>query len=1283
MVIEAGAPVFLPSEKASAEAFERRTGRTPTVLTQAQIRGGVSVIGRGGRRISRSELKAIWRVTQIATAKKAAEEAARKSAEEAARKAAEEAARKAAEERAREQKLLLKRLRTQKYDKQIIQDALILQRKQQLKEEAERRGKSFTRLEAERFLRPAGGVGGLRSATAREQQRFKKGEPTIKEILPVTAEAKRIDKLIGDRIELLQERQREGVGLIPVTDIERTARTQIAIEEAGRKDFEFGEAQRRNQAMFDKLTVDFRKRKEGAATKLYSFINKYIPKVDAKSFISKLKKQDVLRKVLPSATLISILKDPKKSIEKKQRDIAKIKNLPADTISLIKKNIPEGTFERFIRGFQKVAVTERFRSKDIREEQDKKIKDLRKKIDKEKRIDLPEEITKSFEDKDVATFAKITGGAIGVINPIMGASMWAVGDIGARAKKLREEKEGVKVTKGELGRLVVTGATKGAIMGFLMKVGGKGMNIAGKKMLTKVATKKIENTAMRSAVNHGGQLLKVTGTGGKNLITTYFYKDIAGDIFEVTADVKNKKFDNAIRKTAETGGAIGGFIGGAKLGGAAVKGALVATGRYKPTIPEIVQKKIPADVMARQLLKKGRLVLTRRGVWGTGRGLVPRKDAWADPDIKVPTKGIFWRFDKTLDKKGDAISSLPLFTKDKSKYWTMFKKNWEKNKGMGLIKRYIKTTAETPVVDDIMVRRVINIKDIKDTKLRDTIIKEFATTGKLTKATQNQVLKKKLSFSDKNRERGFHDENEFVTRKVVKLQNKKDISWTYDPILKEYIPVVQNLKEAGRIKNFLTVLRKKKIITKTDAQYIKDNFAIKKKFREKAILPKGHSFNHMKNVKTNIGKLMDKYPQFNKYWKKKYGSVKEAKTQLKKAMWHDIGKTSESSVEFGTAHGQKVWNVWKAGLLPKGIKLKKGVAKAIRVHESLDPRKIRYKIKNKIGIITPEEKIVATADRLDLARYNIKIDIKKLPLKDAISRLKLDIKVKEYPSKFNTIISKIKSGEKVTKQDIKKLLAWKPKEIKPRPPIKPPRRVVGKPPRPPVRPPIRPPIRPPTRPPRAPPRRPPRKPPKRIPEVKRRPPRKPPRPPVRPPKRPPKRPPGVPPRRPPRKPPRPPIIPRIKKRIPKKKPVRPRSFEVWARPLKKKGQKKPKLIKVSKVPLSKKRAKDLRNYITDTSLGRTARIKPSIGKPTEPKLKTPKGYARITSPKFRRHRIVKGKRIPLTKGRVIERGKFLLDTTQEKKQITLKRRIAQLSKPPKRKTIKRRSSPKRSGGIFG
>lgn len=169
--------------------------------------------------------------------------------------------------------------------------------------------------------------------------------------------------------------------------------------------------------------------------------------------------------------------------------------------------------------------------------------------------------------------------------------------------------------------------------------------------------------------------------------------------------------------------------------------------------------------------------------------------------------------------------------------------------------------------------------------------------------------------------------------------------------------------------------------------------------------------------------------------------------------------------------------------------------------------------------------------------------------------------------------------------------------------------------------------------------------------------------------------PGKPVKKPPARPPRrggkPSAIP--PKKVGKTKRIRvrkqkPGAYNVFARPLKatKKGA-KPKLIKINKRKLSKTRAKDLRNYVTDTSLARTARIKKTKGKPGQPKLKVPTGYSRKTSKKFRRYKVIKGKRQPLPKGKVIERSRNLLDTRQEKKKITLRRRIKQLSKPLKRR----------------
>ena len=144
----------------------------------------------------------------------------------------------------------------------------------------------------------------------------------------------------------------------------------------------------------------------------------------------------------------------------------------------------------------------------------------------------------------------------------------------------------------------------------------------------------------------------------------------------------------------------------------------------------------------------------------------------------------------------------------------------------------------------------------------------------------------------------------------------------------------------------------------------------------------------------------------------------------------------------------------------------------------------------------------------------------------------------------------------------------------------------------------------------------------------------------------------------------------------KKKIIKPKKkikvFNVYARPLKRyKKQKRPKLIKVNKVPLTKKQAQDMRNYITDTSLARTGKIKPTRGKPGKSRLKVPIGYAVKTKFKFRTHRRFKKKRIPLKRGRVIEKRKHLIDSRGEKKGLTLRRAIAKLKKKSMKRIIRK------------
>jgi len=117
--------------------------------------------------------------------------------------------------------------------------------------------------------------------------------------------------------------------------------------------------------------------------------------------------------------------------------------------------------------------------------------------------------------------------------------------------------------------------------------------LIGKRILLGAALKSSENNAIRAAVNHGGVLIKLVGRSGKNFITTYFMKDMIGNVFDVTKEVKDGNFNNALRKSIETVSSIGGYIGGSAIGKKLLKGTLFISGKLKATIPEFEEKKTP------------------------------------------------------------------------------------------------------------------------------------------------------------------------------------------------------------------------------------------------------------------------------------------------------------------------------------------------------------------------------------------------------------------------------------------------------------------------------------------------------------------------------------------------------------------------------------------------------------------------------------------------------------------------------------------------------------------
>jgi len=151
----------------------------------------------------------------------------------------------------------------------------------------------------------------------------------------------------------------------------------------------------------------------------------------------------------------------------------------------------------FFKGFQKVAVSKKFRSKEVKKEQEKKEENWKNIIDKMSKggilnqtdIDNYKKITdKAFTpealiDKDVAKFAQITGKVIGTfVASIPGAIIWAMGDT---MESVRESaSDGGKITKAEFGKIVLDSATQGAILGAGMKILGSGGNLISKRIIT-------------------------------------------------------------------------------------------------------------------------------------------------------------------------------------------------------------------------------------------------------------------------------------------------------------------------------------------------------------------------------------------------------------------------------------------------------------------------------------------------------------------------------------------------------------------------------------------------------------------------------------------------------------------------------------------------------------------------------------------------------------------------------------------------------------------------------
>ena len=176
------------------------------------------------------------------------------------------------------------------------------------------------------------------------------------------------------------------------------------------------------------------------------------------------------------------------------------------------------------------------------------------------------------------------------------------------------------------------------------------------------------------------------------------------------------------------------------------------------------------------------------------------------------------------------------------------------------------------------------------------------------------------------------------------------------------------------------------------------------------------------------------------------------------------------------------------------------------------------------------------------------------------------------------------------------------------------------------------------------------------------------------PRTPPRVPPYVPPREPPRSPPRrpsrmPPTEPKLPPRIGRKRMIvskdkKAPSHDVFVKPPKRK-----KFLKVTKSPVGLIEARDTRNYFIDETTSRSGYLKPRKVKPSPLQFDIPKNYARDTQRKFRTFKQKKGKRTKLPKERVIERGKFLIDTKGEKQQLDIFKAMARSEKRKQNKNL--------------
>jgi hypothetical protein len=122
-----------------------------------------------------------------------------------------------------------------------------------------------------------------------------------------------------------------------------------------------------------------------------------------------------------------------------------------------------------------------------------------------------------------------------------------------------------------------------------------------------------------------------------------------------------------------------------------------------------------------------------------------------------------------------------------------------------------------------------------------------------------------------------------------------------------------------------------------------------------------------------------------------------------------------------------------------------------------------------------------------------------------------------------------------------------------------------------------------------------------------------------------------------------------------------KGYNVYAKGVSLGKNKKEGLVKINTQPVTKTEAFDIGAYATDTSLSRKFLIKPTKQQAEPSNLSFPRGYFEANIEKFRSFKVKQGKKQAL-QDEFIEKSGFALDTSGERKKITIAKKIAEIRK---------------------